>query len=142
MSHSSRESNLAQYREALAQANSEFFYLLGERRSLCLKVQEYKAPQGKYQHFDPKREVDLFAASLEQLKKLSLKELFAFSLIMEDQAMAMAPGSYPNWSTRIHLSQGQNDLYEMINPLMLNSTHPELFAKLNLAADFQYLKDF
>lgn len=142
MSHSSRESNLAQYREALAQANSELFYLLSERRSLCLKVQEFKVAQGKYPHFDPKRELEVFAGSIEHLKKLSIKELLAFSLVMEDQAMAMAPGSYPNWSARIHLSGPQNEIYEMINPLMLKSTHPQLFSKLNLGPDFQYLKDF
>ncbi|MBA2406170.1 MAG: chorismate mutase [Bdellovibrionales bacterium] len=142
MSPSSRESNLSQYREALLQLNSEFFLMLSERRALSLKVQETKSGTGRYSHFDPEREKVLFDKLKNEMKGLSIKELLAFSLIMEDQAMAMAPGSYPTWSSGIHLTEVSRELYGMLNPLLLKSSHPELFARLNLNAEFSFLKEF
>lgn len=141
-SRSSRESNLAQLREALAQKNSEFFYNLGERRSLCLKIQELKDDQGRYSHYDPAREKEVFELLKNEINELTLKELLAFSLIMEDQAMAMAPGSYPAWSQKIHLINPRPDLFEMINPLLLKVSRPELYSKLTLASEFQFLQEF
>lgn len=142
MSPSSRESNLIQYREALSQLNSEFFLMLSERRAVSLKVQELKDGSGRYSHFDPEREKLLFAKLKDEMKSLTLKELLAFSLIMEDQAMAMAPGSYPTWSGGIHLTERTQDLYAMINPILLKSTHPELFTRLKLNPDFSFLNEF
>jgi chorismate mutase len=142
MSPSSRESNLAQLREALAQLNSEFLLSVTERRSICLKIQEFKDNEGRYSHYDPNREKEVFQLLSPHFKELSLKELLAFSLIMEDQAMAMAPGSYPSWSQMIHVQEGKRDLSEMINPLLLKMSHPELFSKLKLSTDFTFLKDF
>ena len=91
MLHSSRESDLAQLREALAQLNSEFFLTLTERRHLCVKIQEFKESKGRFSHYDPDREKEIFGLLQPQLKNITMKELLAFSLIMEDQAMAMAP---------------------------------------------------
>lgn len=142
MSHSSRESNLAQLREMLAQLNSEFFLLLGERRGICLKIQELKEDKGRYAHYSPDRENDLFSQMQEELKLLSIKELLSFSLMMEDHAMAMAPGSYPSWSSRCHLIGSHQDLFEMINPLLLKKTHPHLFSRLTLSSEFDFLKEF
>ena len=141
MSLSSRESNLAQLREALAQANSEFFFNLKERRSLCVKIQDFKEQQGRYSHFDPEREQGVFTHVLKELKLLSIKELLAFSLVMEDHAMAMAPGSYPTWSQFTHLVDPKKEMFEMINPLLIKVSHPELFSKLTLTSEFQFLKD-
>src|SRR5665647_3217028 len=98
MSPSSRESNLSQLRERLAQLNTEFFMVIADRRGVSMALQDLKEPKGRYSHFDPERESALFKLMSPELKTLSLKELLAFSLVMEDQAMAMAPGSYPNWS--------------------------------------------
>jgi chorismate mutase len=142
MSPSSRESNLSQLREAIAHCNSELFLTLKERRALCVKVQEYKADEGRYSRFDPEREKLVFQLFKEQLANLTVKELLAFSLIMEDQAMAMAPGSYPSWSQSVHIHQPKKDLVEMINPLMLKLSHPELFSKISLSAEFKFLQDF
>ena len=142
MSLSSRESNLFQYREALLQLNSEFFLMLSERRSVSLKIQEMKGGTGRYSHFDPEREKVLFEQMKAELKGPTLKELLAFSLIMEDQAMAMAPGSYPIWSGQIHLTQPSKELYAQINPLLLKISHPDLFSRLNLSSDFSFLKEF
>lgn len=142
MSRSSRESELAQLREALAQLNSEFFLTLAERRNVTVKIQELKGNTGRYSHYDPDREKEVFGLVKTQLKNLTLKELLAFSLVMEDHAMAMAPGSYPAWSNRIHLTAPKNELFEMINPLMLKACLPEFFSRLSLSQDFSFLKDF
>ena len=142
MSHSSRESELSQLREALAQLNSELFLTMAERRNLTVRVQEFKESKGRYSHYDPDREKELFALFQTQLKNCSIKELLAFSLIMEDHAMAMAPGSYPTWSQMTHLSQPKRELYEMINPLMLKIARPDFFNRLTLGTEFSFLKDF
>lgn len=142
MSPSSRESDLAQYREALAQLNSEFFLLLKERRALCLKVQELKNPNHSYPHYDPEREKTLFYELSHELKNLSLKELLAFSLIMEDQAMAMAPGSYPAWSQKIHLVMKNDEIQSQINPLLLKFCKPTIFQTLELSSEFNFLNQF
>jgi len=142
MSHLSRESDLAQCREALAQINSEFFLLLKERRALCLKVQELKNPSHNYQHYDPEREKVLFLQLSPDLKNLSIKELLAFSLIMEDQAMAMAPGSYPAWSQKIHLITKSDEIHHQINPLLLKLSKPIIFQKLQLTPEFIFLNQF
>lgn len=142
MSLSSRESNLSQYREALLQLNTQFFLIISERRVLSMKIQELKAASGRYSHFDPEREKNLFQQLQQDLKGVTVKELLAFSLIMEDQAMAMAPGSYPTWSSGVHLTEGSKELYSMINPILLKITHPELFNRLSLTPDFSFLKQF
>jgi chorismate mutase len=142
MSLSSRESDLARLREALAQLNSEFFLSIAERRSITVKIQEFKEAKGRYSHYDPDREKDVFTLLQAQLKTCSIKELLAFSLIMEDQAMAMAPGSYPTWSQFTHLSNPKRELYEMINPLMLKVSRPDFFTRLTLSQEFSFLKDF
>jgi chorismate mutase len=142
MSHSSRESDLAQLREMLLQLNSELFLTIADRRKLCVKIQEYKDVSGRYSHYDPEREREIFKLLEKELKSCSLRELLAFSLLMEDHAMAMAPGSYPAWSQRVHVSNPQNELLELINPLMLKMSRPDSFQKIVLSSEFQFLKDF
>lgn len=142
MSRLSRESDLAQLREALAQTNSEFFLALADRRKLCISIQGIKEQKGHFSHYDPERERTVFGQFATQLKELSIRELLSFSLVMEDHAQAMAPGSYPNWSLRIHLAQPGLELFEMINPLMLKTAHPEIFKRLKLQPDFAFLTDF
>lgn len=122
--------------------NSEFFLTVADRRKVTVKIQELKGSQGRYSHYDPEREKEIFTLFKDQLKALSLKELLAFSLIMEDHAMAMAPGSYPAWSSSIHLSDSKHELVEMINPLMLKISRPDSFNRLTLSQEFSFLKDF
>lgn len=142
MSLLSRASDLTQLREALVQMNSEFFLSLADRRKLCVRIQSLKEKIGSYAHYDPEREMLVFKQFQTQLIGLTLKELLAFSLVMEDQAAALAPGSYPNWSSRIHLVEKGLELFEMINPLMLKVSHPEIYQRLKLQPDFTFLKDF
>jgi chorismate mutase len=137
MSPSSQESKLSQLREALAQSNSELFLTIAERRQITVLIQDIKTGP----RYDPERELELFKNSQSDLKHLSIKELLAFSLIMEDQAMAMAPGSYPSWSLGNHLTAKTGELSEMINPLLLKVAHPSLFSKLTLTAEFKFLYD-
>lgn len=141
MSRSSHASDLAQLREALAQANSEFILNVDERRKLCLQIQTLKERSG-VSHYDPDQEKKVFTQGSVELKKLSLKELLAFSLVMEDQAQAMAPGTYPAWSSRVHLKESNGDLFELINPLLLKILKPEAFKRLTLANDYVFLNDF
>ena len=141
MSPSSRVSDLGQLREALLQANSEFFIVLSERRKLCIAIQEVKGSTGRFSHYDPEREKIVFEHFRPQLAALSIRELLAFSLVMEDHALAMAPGSYPYWSQRYHLSSAPKDIHEMVNPLMLKASHPDMFARLELTPEFHFLKD-
>lgn len=142
MSPSSRESELSQLREALAQTNSELLLTINDRRKLCVQIQGLKEKLSSYSHYVPEQEKKVFEHFATQMKDLTMKELLAFSLIMEDQAQTMAPGSYPNWSSRIHLTTPGTDLFEMINPLLLKITHPEIFNRLKLLPDFSFLKDF
>lgn len=142
MSLSSHASNLAQLRETLAQLNSEFFLTIGERRAITIKIQQSKTPIGRYSHYDPEREREIFTQFQTELKNCSMKELLAFSLIMEDHAMAMAPGSYPSWSQFTHLLHPQRELYEMVNPFLLKLSHPDLFKMLTLSIEFSFLNDF
>lgn len=142
MSPSSRESELTQLREALAQLNSELFLTIAERRSLTVKIQELKGESGRFSHYDPDREKELFVLFLKELETLSIKELLAFSLVMEDHATALAPGSYPQWSARSHLSSQSAELFEMINPLMLKIARPDFFSRLSLQKEFIFLNDF
>jgi len=141
MSPSSQESNLAQLREALIHLNSQLCMVISERRTISLKIQELKKGHGRFSHFDPEREILVFGLLKNDLEQLSLKELLSFSLIMEDQAMALAPGSYPQWSSGTHLESPNLDAAHQVNPLLLKVTHPDLFSRLNLLADFRFLKD-
>lgn len=141
MSLLSPTSKLDRYREALLQMNSEILISIQERRRLCLKIQGLKTGSGDYPHYDAKRELEIFELQKEPFIKLSIKELLAFSVMMEDQAMALAPGSYPSWSSKVHLQTKNGELYEMINPLLLKVSHPEIFNRLALTADFDFLRD-
>ena len=142
MSRSSRESELAELREALAQINSEYFLTLKERRAITLRIQERKGSSGRYSHYDPERETEIFLLFSNELKNLTMKELLSFSIVMEDHASAMAPGSYPAWSSFSHLRSHNHELFEMINPLMLKVSRPEFFSRLALTQEFRFLKDF
>ncbi len=142
MSLSSRESKLIQHREALLHLNTQIFLLISERRALSVKIQGLSGATGRYSHFEPENEVAIFDQLKNELGSLTVKELLGFSLIMEDQALAMAPGSYPAWSSGVHLNEPSRDIYTMINPLLLRCTHLELFNRLNLNPEFSFLKQF
>jgi len=142
MWHSHQESKLFNLREELLSLNSDFFSWLIRRREVTENIQIEKKLCGRFKYYDPKREIEVFNLLESALKGASLKELLAFSLIMEDHALASDHNSYPEWSKGVHIHQPRHELFEMMNPLMLKKTHPDLFHKLSLTSDFLFLKDY
>lgn len=134
MSHS--QDNLSKLRSQLAQLNTELFNLIKEREQLTRQVQAAKGA-GLNSHYDAQREKQLFTHHKSSFDQLSLRELAAFSLIMESQAGA--PALYPAWSEGIHLVGPSRGLESLINPLLLKMGHPELFKTLKLKTDFSFL---
>ena len=134
MSHSL--DNLSKLRSQLAQLNTQLFELIQTRAELTHELQKAKG-KNLVTHYDAQREKQLFVDHKSVLDQLSLRELAAFSLIMESQAGA--PGFYPAWSEGVHLA-GRNEAIEsLINPLLLKTCHLELFKRLKLKADFSFL---
>ena len=142
MSPLSQESSLVELRKSLAQMNTELYKKIKERRSICLQIQHLKQPAAGFSFYDPDREKKLFTEHLAVLNELSLKEILAFSLIMEDQAQTLGSGSYPSWSEFVHLDAAETNLVHMINPLLVKVRFPELFSKLNLNTEFNFLREF
>lgn len=142
MSHLSLESKFIKLRSDLEKWNSELFKILTFRRNVAIEIQKLKESKGHYQNFDPQREIEVFKKFENQLMTLSEKELLAFSLVMEDQAMALESDNYPAWSRFVHLSSHKNELFEMINPTILKVIRPNAFNRLLLTPEFSFLKDF
>jgi chorismate mutase len=130
--------DLIELREALEQLNQQWFGLLQERRELVAKIQATKRDQS-LPVFDHAREAALFRNSLQLLAPLHIKELLAFSLLIE--AHAGSPERYPAWSEGVHLSELPLKDFHRINPVLLKCIHPDLFKTLQIAPDFAFLRD-
>jgi len=143
MSPLSQASNLEKLRAEISALNQEFFSLLEKRNLVCQEIQQQKNLQGIHAAYDPRREFEVFESFLPPIQALSLKELLAFSLLMEAHAEGKKRESYPQWSQKVHLqNMPSEELFHLINPLLLKANKPELFNQLNLSADFIFLKDF
>lgn len=131
---------LKQLREALGGINSELFELLQRRRDVVDQIQSLKpmAPAG-WASFDAQREADFFQSMHDELMALSMKELLAFSLIMESHAGS--PARYPAWSEGVHLLEIPAQDFHRINPLLLKEVHPEVVKGLRLRPSFGFLYD-
>lgn len=135
MSHS--QANLSKLRFQLAQLNTQLFEIIKERAELTHQLQRAKG-EALTTHYDAQREKQLFSEHKSAFDQLSLRELAAFSLIMESQAGA--PVLYPAWSEGIHLvGANGGGLESLINPLLLKTSQPELFKRLKLKTDFSFL---
>jgi chorismate mutase len=134
MSHS--QDNLSKLRSQLAQLNTQLFELIKVREELTHELQKAKG-SGLTTHYDAQREKQLFTDHKSALDQLSLRELAAFSLIMESQAGA--PVLYPAWSEGAHLVGPSLGIESLINPLLLKTSHPNLFKSLKLKTDFSFL---
>ena len=134
MSHS--QANLFKLRSQLAQLNTQLFEIIKERSKLTHQLQRAKG-EALTTHYDAQREKQLFSEHKSAFDQLSLRELAAFSLIMESQAGA--PVLYPAWSEGIHLVGANGGLESLINPLLLKTSQPELFKRLKLKTDFSFL---
>lgn len=105
----------------LENLNENILKLFHERKTISGNIQKVKSDTGS-KTFDPAREIQLFKVLAPELSKLSLKELFAFSLLMEDHAGS----AYPAWSDGVQYQQGSASKERPgINPLLLLLFHPE-----------------
>lgn len=129
--------NLEVLRLKLLNLNIELFELMSKRTQYVHKIQEQKLSEN-LKVFDPKREVLLFAKIQIDLKKLTLKQLFAFSLIIENDASTFC-SSYPFWSERVHILNASGKLIEQINPILLKAYDTRLFSELSLKLDFDFI---
>ena len=130
--------DLTKLREALDQLNKQWFSLVQERRELVSQIQSVKLV-GSLPHFDYDRESALFSDLLKLLAPLHLKELLAFSVLME--AHAGSPERYPAWSEGVHLAELPLKDFHRINPVLLKAVHPDLFKTLRIAPDYTFLLD-
>ena len=129
---------LTELRVALDQVNQQWLSLVQRRRELVGQIQAAKQ-KNSLPTFDHSREASLFAASAVVLAPLHLKELLAFSLLME--AHAGSPENYPAWSEGVHLTELPLKDFHRINPVLLKLVRPELFQTLQIAPDFAFLRD-
>lgn len=123
-------------RKELKTLSEEFFLFLEQRRSLVSSIQATKDNSKQYFCFDPKYEATLFTKQSESLSKLSLKELYAYSLILEDHAN-VSNGSYPEWSIQPHLDEKNHEQMSGINPILLAVTHKDLYDQLLINDEFK-----
>lgn len=137
---------LSTERNKLELINNRFFELLEERRNCVSNITSHKIKLNNYSSemglFDVSREKELFARLKDSIKGLSLKELFAFSLIIESQVNNKA--DYPKWSEKIHLFDSQSidlsvKLHYQINPVLLFFYNSNLFKELNFTKSFREL---
>lgn len=108
------------------------FDLIADRRKIVEEI--FKLKKGQFA-FNPDVEILIFQKPF--FKKLSIKESLVFSLLIEDHASSY--GDYPKWSERIHLKSSKNQLFEMINPLLLKTISLNDYLKLDLRPEFQDL---
>lgn len=118
--------------------NEEFFLFLKQRKKLVQTIQLLKDKKKTYYCFDPAREFSLFTSMSNHLEALSLKELYVYSLILEDHA-ATTELSYPMWSEQIHLYEKNQYQFCGINPILLAVTYKDLYDQLPLNKKFKIL---
>lgn len=106
-------------RERLLLASINLLQSMREREKLSFEIQKMKKKQGRFSRWLPKREKEVFKILAPYLEACSLKELLAFSLIMESQAQG-EKDSYPSWSL------DSEDLIEYINPLLRTLAYSKL----------------
>ena len=131
---------LTELRESLENVNNSLFKLFKQRRELVEAIQSLKSSPGDmWAAYDSVREKDLFKRLEAKLRALDLKELLAFSLLMEGHAKS--PQNYPAWSEGVHLSGSSQEVHHQINPLLLKTVRPDLFESLSLRPSFIFLRD-
>lgn len=132
--------SLESLRDSLQDNNLKLFEIFSLRQELVAAIQKHKTEmRGEWKHYDPTRENLLFAKMRSELSRLSLRELAAFSLLME--AHAGAPANYPAWSEGRHLLELPLQEHQRINPLIVKFCLPEHFRALALAPAFAFLRD-
>lgn len=126
--------SLEDLRKQLELVNTSIFKLIDHRRQLVSQIQVIK---NSTKHFDVQREFAYF--SQLEISDYSFNQLFIFSLMIEEHAIAGVEGSYPRWSQKEHLSCATNDLFEQVNPILLYFWDPQLFKRLDFTEEYQSL---
>lgn len=122
-------------RTELLETTEEFFKLFEKRQSLVNKIMRFK-----YDHnlegFDAKRESQVFANLSPFLKSLDNRELYIFSMLIENQARKANP-SYPLWSEGDHMDDPEDKWSHFVNPIMLRHVKPDLYKELKFKGVWQ-----
>ena len=128
-------------RDELDKITKELFKIIQNRKVSVQQIQLSKEKTSAFKSFDPIREYSLFQNYKIELQSMSLKELFSFSLLIEDHA-EISTGDYPQWSNLEHISSINKDftqLQNQVNPILLAVTHKDLYDSLKLSKEFQTL---
>jgi hypothetical protein len=126
--------SLEDLRKQLELVNTSIFKLIDHRRQLVSQIQAFK---NSSKHLDIEREFAYF--SQLNLSEFSFNQLFIFSLMIEEHAIAGVEGSYPRWSQKEHLGSATNDLCEQVNPVLLYFWDSQLFKRLDFTEEYQSL---
>ncbi|MCO4754596.1 MAG: chorismate mutase, partial [Bacteriovoracaceae bacterium] len=125
---------LRELRQKLQTLNTELFKVLAERKATARSIQDQKKIDN-YPTYDAKRELELFLSLEKELRSLCIKELLAFSLLMESHAGQ----GYPQWSSTVHLAESTGNLSSQINPLLLLLFYPHEIKVKALKSEFKFL---
>ncbi len=112
--------------------------LFVKRRDIVKQIVLLKDLKKLDNFYDPLFEKELFTELKPSLGKLSIKELLAVSLLIEDHVGE--EHGYPQWSDKFHLREINAKKFDLINPIMLKIIRPEIFKGLKFSKDFKYLE--
>lgn len=127
--------SLINLRDKLLKENLELIKSISFRKELVRSIHQVKME--KYLNaYDIKRELEVFNLIKSDLKRLTLNELFSFSLIMEDQVRCINK-FYPAWSMQEHLDIKTNQFTDGTNPLLLAIFYKESYDKLKINSRLQ-----
>lgn len=130
-------SSLDQKRSELKLITDNIFSSLEKRKCLVKQIQSLKNETKEFINFDPIQEKKIFAQFQNTLQNMSVQELLMVSLMIESHATS-TPGSYPSWSSGIHVEKSDG-IVTLINPILLAVTNKDLYDQLQLDAKFKAL---
>lgn len=131
---------LIEMRAKLLQINLELFSLIEKRKLIVTRIQDIKM-ENNLSVFSPEREKDLFEKLAPLLKKLTLKELLSFSLLLEAHADPTEKNVYPAFSEMIHLRKTTKTfLWYRVNPILLYYYDAKSYFKLPLKTKFNFFE--
>ena len=135
------QQQLELFRAQLLKINLDLIHLIKERRTTVHQIQNLKLRTTKFPYFDAEREKKIYIQFASELTKLTLKELFSFSLLIESNADPLDDRSYPHFSQGDHLAQKnkQLKLHEQINPILLSIYDANLYKQVELDSYFKNL---
>jgi chorismate mutase len=132
------QQQLELHRANVLKINLDLIHLIKERRQVVNQIQSIKIKEGNFPYFDVEREKKLYAQLSNELIKLTLKEIFSLSLLVESQADPDNDQSYPHFSNGDHLLDPKKplELFEQINPILLYYYDPKYYQQLKLKPFF------